>query len=602
MKVDNHMGRCWLIFGVLMLGLASCQLPALPEVEDSTPDADMSTLVDLTPRPLICVPNNRTCQNGAVEICSADGRSFNVEACPTNSFCQEGQCEPITNTCQPGEAFSLSTRAVLFDVRDDLKPSVASVLLVNCGMSSLFIRTATIDSPIDENGQEIFAFERSRPQGIELQPGTALEMKVQFRPQRLDLAEAGTLFLNIDAGGDVVQRAIELKSKTWCISTQPRIAMGLVPSSEPVEHKALVYNCGSMPLTIAGVSVLNTLNLSEGESISTEFAKNLEVLVPGQTKTINVTFERKKTGPVYAQMFLNIPEQDAAYLPRFQPHAVTIEGYVYNSDLPCVEQVSTLPDLIDPIIDTAGGDDDLRPMSAHVFSVEQPDPMWLSYIEPVSVPEGAPSLYLMSYPDSEFWFLPYWVGQYTFQQTLIHKISGARSCQTDRFDLRAKPDQPLYVELGWEVEGDPIVGDRGAGMDLDLHVLITREGQPRPQWGWDETDCFFPDSLSWEHQCKTLRAVLTGSSQHGQYPEAFSLEQDEPVKLDFGIHLINKGFFPSVTPRLRVWRYGVAQEVFERIERRPMSSPSSFWFVGNYDLKNNVGASLNQFWPKGLPD
>lgn len=581
---------------VAMVALAGCQLPALPQDRDIDNDDQQSDLPDMIIdqfRPLICIPNNRVCQGAAVEVCAEDGRSFSVEPCPIETFCQQGQCLPVTNTCEEGKSFTLSTRDVLFEVRPDLKATDASIVLLNCGDQSLFIRKAAIASPVSLNGTDVFAFDRSSPQGIELPPGTPLEMKIQFRPRRKDWAESGSLFLTIDAGGQVSQRTIELKSQTWCVSTQPRVSLGLVNSTEVHQAKAYVSNCGTMPLTISGVNIETTASATKPERITTNFAKSPEVLVPGQTRAIEFELQRNEPGPLNASASLIIPEQDAIYLNDGQPHNISLDGYVYNGNLPCVDQPAQTPRLIEPLDELVDGQDILRPMAAHVFDLMQPDDQWQAIIEMVSQPTGTPSLHAVQYDLEQFWLLPYWVGAYTIDQTLVHKQSGARACQSDRLTLNAKPTQPLYAELGWEVEGDTIIGDASAGVDLDLHVRITRDGESMPKWGWPQTDCFVPNHILWSWPCETLRAVILGASLHGQYPEVFVLKQDEPVRLDFGIYLKNKSFFPSVQPRLRLWRYGNPVVEFEQNDAQIMSSSSGFLLVGTYDLKTNAAVFLN---------
>lgn len=95
--------------------------------------------------------------------------------------------------------------------------------------------------------------------------------------------------------------------------------------------------------------------------------------------------------------------------------------------------------------------------------------------------------------------------------------------------------------------------------------------------------------------------MLLGASRFGQYPEVFILEEDQPVRLDLGVQLINQGFFPQAVARVRVWRYGILSEVFEQIGQRPMSSPSGFWVVGGYDLVNDLAIPLDFYFSKGIP-
>lgn len=587
---------------LLIFVMGGCGVPALPLAErDDGPDLDLPDMASPEPSLPICLPSSRVCQNNAVRVCSASGLTFSLEQCPSQSFCQSGQCLPLTNTCFEGEFFTISSTQVLFDTRSDLKPDVAQITLLNCSKDSVVIQKASIDAALHGTGQAVFSFENGSPQGLELPAGVPLTMKVRFRPRSADALERGQLFLTVEAAGELIKRVVDLKTRTWCLGMTPRVEVGVIPSQTPHQADATVYNCGSMPITISGAQVNNAKGDASLELSIPELDRPL-VLGPNKAQTLSINLEALNPGSINALLKLEIPDSDASYLGPAGEPSLAFRGYAYNDQEPCVEDVAVpLPLFNQPIALPYGDELRLAPMSVHPFDLPTPDPTWRAYTELVQMPQGAPFAHLIHGVERS-WFVPYKVGTYRLKTTLFDPRH-VPTCQTSELAAEVRPTAPIYVELVWSSPDDPVPEDIGVGRgpDLDLHVRYASAQAQKVVWGEVANDCFALTSNVWLQSCLGGLATLFGANYTGALPETISLNELVQGRLDLGVLMTNTAFFMPPVARLRVFWSGQPDDRFDALEARSLGGPYGFWFVGSLDLTGNQSVPLDLYFPGGFP-
>lgn len=589
---------------LLIFVMSGCGVPALPlslSDDQGSPDLDLTDMASSDAGLPICLPSSRVCQNNAVRVCSTSGRTFSLEQCPSQTFCQSGQCLPLTNTCSPGEFFTLSATQVLFDTRQDLKPEVAQITLLNCSKDSVVIQKASIDAALHGTGQAVFSFENGSPQGLELPAGVPLTMKVRFRPRRADALERGQLFLTVEAAGELIKRVVDLKTRTWCLGMTPRVEVGVIPEQATQQADATLYNCGSMPITISGAQVFSVKGDASVALTIPELERPL-VLGPHQAKALSMSLEALSPGPINAQLRLEIPDSDASYLGAAGEPSLTFRGYAYNAQEPCLEElIVPMPLFNQPIAVPQGDEVRLSPMSVHPFAIPTADRAWRAFTELTEAPQGAPYAHII-HGEERSWFVPYKVGAYRLKTTLFN-ARHVPSCQPSELAAEVRPTTPVYVELVWAAPDDPVPEDVGVGRgpDLDLHVRYASDQNLKVAWGEVAHDCFALSSNIWLQSCLGGIATLFGANYTGALPEAISLNEIVPGRLDLGVLLMNTAFFESPSARLRVFWSGHPDVRFDALEARSLSGPYGFWFVGSLDLTSEQSLPLDFYLPSGFP-
>jgi len=135
-------------------------------------------------------------------------------------------------------------------------------------------------------------------------------------------------------------------------------------------------------------------------------------------------------------------------------------------------------------------------------------------------------------------------GRYLFELEVIDD-EGLPSCQPGKVAVEARPTTDLHVELTWTTPGDPDPLDtgRGAGSDLDLHLLL-----PRGQWFSAPLDCYFGNPTpDWGRLTRAEDdPALDRDDVDGWGPEVASLPQPREDGYRVGVHVYDDwGLGPS---------------------------------------------------------
>ena len=605
---SSRVGRCWLLLLLPWGLLAGCGLPALPLPQDE-PEPPLDERQDLDSSeldPVVCSPGTRVCQDLTTALlCAPDGRRLRPQRCAESSICVHGECVPQENACRPGDLLSLSHDLVLFDVREDLKPTIMPLTLLSCGAGSIKLQKVALDSPTSPSGVPVFSLEGGSPQGLELPPGTPLRMKVRLQPRQLGWAERGRLFLTVEADGQLIQRQVELRTRTWCVGMTPRAELGLVTVGQPVTAQATVYNCGSMPLTLSGARLTHLHSKEDPQRATLRGLARPTVLPPGQRLELEATWTPHHHGPLRAQLDLEIPEQDARYLIPQGAASMAIQGWV-AADSTCRDDVTVYPPLFEPQLlwDPRHEHEPLTlaPMTVHGFDVPLPDPSWRAWVElDPSSPAASPSDVMLVQSQGRHWLMSASVADHTLRVHLFDE-QGVPACQQAVARVQVRPRTPLYVELRWEAPDDAIPWDLGGarGPNVDLYVRARQSASARVTWRDPAYSCSTRHDEGWLEPCLEGRAALLGANTSGHLPEVFASFVPLDGVLDVGVLVINAGFYEPAVARVRVWRDGQIDERFEQLAPRALTSPSGFWLVGS--IEPTLSAPLDFYFSTGLPE
>lgn len=596
----------------LLATLAGCGLPALPMEED--PDAGGYALdmeVDLSldsgdvpvSPPTQCSPLTRQCRDAStVQVCAEDGRRWIEHACEHPAMrCEAGRC--VNPLCKSGMIAHISQPSLSFDVREDLKTTTAQLTLYSCDTSALRLHTLQITGPEHDDGSPVFALAESPiGPGLELSPGDAVTLKVAMRPRDRALLDEGRLDLTL-IGSTITSQSIPLHTTQRCLGHTPMIDLGVVPAGETITREITLYNCARQPLTVRGraaqvprpdAAVVDVGELRGGVTIDASTQRK----VTAQTHTLTV--RRDTPGPISALVTLELDPLDTSRLIH-EPPQIFIQGAAVKRR---VDECARVPLALAQVLSQPWQIGDLSPLTDHSIALPRAEG-WTPVVKIIDSPD--PRGVQVWADTSALLFYPGRVGDYALE-VMWTSPEGLRSCESGRLDLKVVPFAPLYVELAWETLGhgeavDPVAQDTGSGrgVDLDLHVLFTRDGEALQAWRRPTRDCASSAASrdDWA-PCAAGRGAFAPSSSSGAFPEAVAIWPDstlgqfDAARLELAAHVHSLGVYDRARAHIRVWRLG--QLVPELSMTRELTETDHVWLVGELVNPGRVGESAQ---PRG---
>jgi hypothetical protein len=393
-------------------------------------------------------------------------------------------------------------------------------------------------------------------------PGKFVIFSVSFDPESAQSASGTLTFLTNDLnqplGTTVTMKGNEAKP---CILVYPKNVQfgGKVVGSKSVMNIS-INNCGTLPLTVTNIELLEGSDPDFTEGWSTAFNgqpisnKNPMIIPADKKASVDIEYTPSKVGPVQTASILfesNAPES-----------AVEINVTGKGVQQACPTAVGVIQEGQEVIPQTVlhlYGDQSFAPIGSiggWKWSVSQP----ANSLETI-VPSD-------TFPNPVFEANS--AGNYTFKLT-VWDDKGVESCMPWVQHVAVIPDETIHVELSWVTPNDPDESDEGpeAGSDLDLHFVhniyaksgpdLDKDGQPDP-WFDKPFDCFwFNAHPNWGSFDPTVDddPGLDRDDTDGAGPENVNLnipEHDTTYRL--GVHYWSDHEYGPAYATLRVYILG----------------------------------------------
>jgi hypothetical protein len=575
------------LFSALAL-LCGCELPPIP-LDPMEPDQRGEQDMFVPPEfGLLCEPGERGCLGlTRAFVCDAMGNSLSTVECGEGQRCLEGSCLRLENTCEKDELLRLTPRELLFETAKDLKSQTAVVNLSNCSAQDVQLQVANvIESPRHADGTPVFSFDTIAPQGFKLPPGESFNLKLLYRPREQFYQDEAKL--RLVAQGDSVnsEQLLLLRTRSLCLSGSPQVELGVFAAGKTQARWPLV-NCGSEPLRLRSLSWLNVFGgdgLEEGSAalVDAQGGSLLgAVLEPGERLDAWLAVEQGKIGPVNFTPTLTaepVRESSQPLVQRLQT-AAWAHGFARAPLAQGCRAEAQPVMLVNSQPSEVGERWQVEPWTPVLVAPATPA-HWTHY----EAVDGALPLERGQLNDT-LGLLASRVTTHLLRATQFDE-AGVPGCAPGELELVVWPTDPLYVELAWSTEGDPIPDDEGEalGVDLDLYVHFERgAGAQQVPWTRTSSVCAPPPSTPavdapFNVPCASGRGVIKATSRSGAGVEAMSV--DAPARVDIGVWLQARHGWKGALATLRVWRDGVLDDELNTLNPIPMTAVPSFYYAG----------------------
>lgn len=623
------------------VGMSGCDFAGMPAPESVDALLQPDAGAEVGP-PRICTPYTRSCDDGQVKSCSPDGTHFIYQSCPSASSCEAGVCRPVSSDCSADEngerpEFSISPTKLVFETSDDLKSQPASLQVTNCTDYPIELSRLEIISPSYLAGQHegygdmfVFGPGSSNLGGLVLaERGMSTKIDVVYQPQFAFSHEAATLKMDI-RGADSHQVNVALQPKTYCLTATPKIELGDLPAGDHVGARFFVQNCGTEPVELrdiqsvqdadapAGVAVLLPDELTSGEDAS---ASDTLKLAQGEDKEIGLLVNTRHPGAFDSHVLVEMTDPEKFPTPTLE---VPIEGRVVAPT--CVDEQPATP--------TVWSDAIAEQQAWQVDTGAIDEPIHLELNDPFD-PDREPVLRLRTPSGSrsqlelspgaqrspkDYEFSPDVAGRYRVEIDYVDE-DGQPLCEPRELMVDVAPDDDLYVDLQWFTHGDKIPGDvgYGRGVDLNLHVVATRDLSATPDWTSSVYACFGLGELPAPADagqalrpkpfgCRNrddgqVHSTIRSLSVSGANHEIITVDDAGDDFYHIGVQAWANYTFPQATAQLTLYSHG------ERVDRiflppqwwsqddRPEDvdilrtqqlNPRKVWIYGVWDPRTNL--------------
>jgi hypothetical protein len=497
--------------------------------------------------------------------------------CPDDHICRYDQCletdwtdELATGApdvepdgAQPDTSPSIGPRLEAPETVEFNTPgSQQTIQVTNTGDGALTIESTDLD-------HEAFSL-TSEQSSAELSPGETLAIGIRY-----DSAGPGTheATLTLETTPDAARTTIELVGQTdQCLEVTPPNAIRFdLDSPEDSREKTIqATNCDDGRI----VSVSAEIRGEDADAFEFPFAESEAELRPGGDVSAPVLFgPTDEPGRFEAELVIQ------TNLPNRESIVVDLLGVVEGSSCPT-------PD-IEPRVAATG-----RPVEGGTVAPGQNVILDASGSEPADRIESYQWTALSAPSNARPTFRPNnnapdpevsldFAGAWRFELAL-EGPDRWESCQPATVEVRAVPQDDIYVELKWTTPGDDNPADN-RGADIDLHYLNPKASQ------WNEA----PWDIYWDNKTADWGSggassddpELTLDADHAPGPEAVAHDSPSPGRsYTVGAYYYAPNDFGPSYVTARIFIRG---QLAKSYEDRQLAEVSDFWKIAQID------------WPSG---